>query len=261
MREILRTIETIKLRELLKDPFYVYGHGAAAKRFTDQLYKYGYSNNMLGIIVTDKKNETEFGIDEIQDKCAVIFIAMHDVNAYETQALMDSRNFENYYWVYPNIFDLEIGEPEEVNVEVEVCELVRNLAEYYRYLLAVFLYFIEGTITNREDKKDIYIKLQELLADNRTAKRKAAFFSQKIEAYSEYEYDKLDPIFINHSRTCVIDGMHRLALALYYKKNTVKCNIYADEKGHMFENRLKVVYDNKPYDFDMSIIENMEKIK
>ena len=151
----LRTICTKDLKKRLeKELYYIFGLGKASNRFMDVVKKYNYEKNFLGYIVSRKETDDVFELQNISEKNALVLIATHAVNADEIEKILEDERFTNYYWVYPNIFEMEIdADPIQTECVVETRKLINKLGDRNKIQLACYLHFIEGVITGNEEEK------------------------------------------------------------------------------------------------------------
>ena len=236
----MRTLTTKQLLEYIgKHDFYIYGNGAAAHSFYMLLEKCGSSRKFLGFIVTERggnEKSNVYNVNEISDRESLILVAVHDVNIAPIEKTLRELGFKNYYNVYPNRFELELGKPISVNKKVKVKKIVDSLI--YRNVLKAFLDYIDGIMNEDLNKCNAYKVMMKEMSSYETGKRKEEYFCKKIKARKNKNELNTEPIYINESGNLCIDGMHRLSLAYYFGDEYIMCNIYADERFESYESTL-----------------------
>lgn len=265
--QIMDFNEFINLIE--NNDIYIYGNGYVGKMFYNALRQKGLKKNVLSFIKTNIDNEScvdDITINTIYNekikKNALICVAVHESNVEEIEEILCKLGFENYIWIYPFLFNLMFGLPVEIDKEVDIKSIIKANISDYR--LAVRYLAIENYYKKNNYGYDVYIKSMCLHTSYITAKKRLLRFIDLIEEWEKNGYEEFYGICISRDKI-ILDGIHRFALACYWKMNKIKCDMYPIEgyeeckkiiakEAFMRKNDiLKVVKD-------VSIINEMDRI-
>ena len=226
------------LKEISQKKIYIYGAGFVAKRFFEILINKGYEKNICGFITTKKEieklcNKSVEVFNEIKnslDDDILICVAVYEVGYKQIKELLALNNISNYTWIYPNIHELCLGEKIEENKLISVTRLLRRYLNDYaipiRYL-AIGQYFGENNVGY-----DLYLKGMRLHCNNDTAKDRLLKFMKLIQDWKDDGYNNTTIKVTDEDD--IIDGAHRLALALYFGVTDLYCDVYSGENYKKF---------------------------
>ncbi len=256
----MKTISTNELKRKLKnESYYIYGLGTASSRFMSVLVKMDYLKNFKGYIISDEINKRAYNINKFNDKEALIFIATHAVNAVEIEKTLEKKKFTNYYWIYPNIFEMELGDdPIQSDCEMQIKDVIKRFGYRNRLCLACHLHFIEGVLSGNERDKSYYIRLHSIFAEEKTVKTKARQFENRILEAKTKGMNDTNPILISQSGV-LIDGHHRLSMAYYFGHKMISANVYTDSSCENCLRLIEAYSLESMQDVDMSIIDEIAK--
>lgn len=152
----------------------------------------------------------------------LICLAVHESIRDEIQKIIEPIT-DKYLWIYPYLYELMLGEPEQRAVEVSIGQLLGNCRNDMR--LAIRLAAIEQQDGMNTFGFDYYVRAQMLHSSKDTASKRLEQFAKLISEWKQFGYKRDDPIVLNRDYD-VIDGNHRLALAVYMGQKTIVGDIY-----------------------------------
>lgn len=218
-------LEDLKGKEIM-----IYGAGHVGQKFYRTLKMHGLGKQVVCFAITDPVKEITL-IEGIPLKCiydisvqsnTLICLAVHATLRDETERIVRQIT-EQYVWIYPYLYDLMFGEPEQTDAEIKISEILKTCQNDAR--LAVRLAAIEQYDGNNSYGYDYYIRAQMMHCEEHTARQRLQQFKRLMEDWKKYGYRREHPLFLNRGYE-VIDGNHRLALAVYHGQNAIFCNIY-----------------------------------
>ena len=217
--------------------FYIYGNGYIAQRFFTCVENLGALRNLAGVIVTKADGRTigingkpVASIEEIRDTGALLLIAVHDAVVKEMEAVANRLGFQNVIWIYPYLWQLELGEPVKKNYSISVVQLA--VAQKFYNVVIDYLaiqHILEGKSSN------LYIKMQCAWSSSNVAEKRMVAFKEKILDVVKNGTHGSPPVKITE-RQELFDGMHRTAMALYFGMKTIEADVYSGAKNLYGEN-------------------------
>lgn len=208
----------------------VYGTGYVARKFYKAMGKKGLHGQIRCFVRTGhvKDDEVFEGIpvfrfsDIAIGENTFICLAVHEAILDEIECVVKQRTRE-YLWVYPYLYEMMFGEPEQKAVEIPVKALLEKFSGDFR--LGIRLAAIGQQRGLNAWGFDVYIRAQMIYCGQETAKERLEQFRRLIAGWEEDGYKKDYPLSLNRSFG-VIDGNHRLSMAVYAGQKTICGNIY-----------------------------------
>lgn len=222
------------LEQILKEKrIVIYGAGYVAERFCMILKERELLEKVVCFVTTKGENKKicDFPVIAVEqleeDEQTVICVAVHEAIRNEIFKLLESRGMHNYIWIYPYLYELLLGEPINKEAIVPLTEILMKESQYYgvtvRYLA------IEQYYNKNKLGYDIYTKAWSVMCDFKTAEARLDKFKGLIKNLEQNGYDEKKPIKILKNGE-IIDGIHRLAVAVYEKKEYMICDVYNEPK-------------------------------
>lgn len=208
----------------------IYGTGHVAHMFYKALLEHGLKDKIQCFVRSGSVQRDEM-FEEIPVRCVddfsieentLICLAVHESIRDEIQEIIAPIT-NQYLWIYPYLYELMLGEPEQRAVEVNIAQLLEGCQNDLR--LAIRLAAIEQQDGMNTYGSDYYIKAQMLHCSKDTATKRLKQFVELISEWKRFGYKKESPIIINRDYD-VIDGIHRLAMAVYMGQKTIFGDIY-----------------------------------
>lgn len=230
MRKVITDIDELE-KALNENKVVIYGAGYVAKRFYESLIRRKIAKNVI-CFVTSKKGETNFcdlpvvTIDDLdEDRETLICVAVHESIKNEIIDLLEKRSYFNYIWIYPFQYQLMLGDPLRRAAKVLLADIVSQESEYYG--LAIRYLAIEQYYNKNKVGYEIYVKAFALSCGMETAQARLNSFIKLIKNWQEKGYDesKASNLLENNE---VIDGAHRIAIAVYENRQEIVCDIYTE---------------------------------
>lgn len=217
-------IELIKSNRII-----VYGTGYVAERFIDSLRLRGLDKFISYCAVTNKEtmnyqNFEVLSLEELRKKISseVVCIAVHESIKDTIIESLIKAGIRNYIWIYPFQHRLRFGNPCECK-EVEVNRIIQKAKD--KYWLAIRIAAIEQYYGKNEKGYEIYLKGQRLHCNPSTAISRLDNFKRLIKNWDEKGFctDYKPAISYDYE---ILDGLHRISLAVYHRMNVIACDIY-----------------------------------
>lgn len=208
----------------------IYGTGHVGRKFYKTMKKHGFEDQVQCFVRSRDVSEGEF-FEGVPVYCfetvpieenTLICLAVHESLRDEIQRTVSSVT-DQYLWIYPYLYELMLGEPEQEAVELPVERLLRGCQSDLR--LGVRLAAIEQQDGLNDFGFDCYIRAQMLHCDRETALQRLKQFTRLIEEWKQNGYQKKYLLTLTRDYG-VIDGNHRLAMAAYTGLKTICGNIY-----------------------------------
>lgn len=221
-------IEILKGKRII-----LYGTGHVAHKFYKVLKQCGLKKQIACFARTADVQAGEM-LDGIEVRCfedipleedTLVCLAVHESLRDEIEKTIRQRT-ENYIWIYPYLYELMLGIPEQKAVELAVEPLLGGFSKDLR--LGVRLAVIEQQDGINDFGFDYYIRAQMLHCSEATAAQRLKQFLGMIEKWKQSGYDRSHIIAITR-KLGVIDGNHRLAMAVYTRQKSIYGNIYPTE--------------------------------
>lgn len=212
----------------------IYGTGHIGKKFMLALKKLGLRNNVLCFARTDSVKEGEeldafpvYKISQItMDDDCLMCLAVHSAIRDEMIAELKKNQIEQYIWIYPYLYEWMLGVPIKKDVRISVDCLKE--ASKLDYRMAIRFLAIEQFLGKNNCGFDIYVRAFLLQCDEKTAKKRLEKFCELIESWIERGYDPEYKVQLSQNME-IIDGNHRVSLAMYFGEKEVVCDIFSLE--------------------------------
>lgn len=220
----------MKLSELAEKEIIIYGTGYVGRKFFRLLQRKGLEHRVKCFAITGypEKGAVVEGIpvysinDVLLCRNTLVCLAVHESLREELEQVVRQRT-EQYLWIYPYLYELMFGIPEQRNVEVSVARLLDGFREDLR--LGIRLAAIEAQMGQNTYGFDRYIRAQMLYCRKETAEKRLQQFVQLIEEWRRSGYHRDSVISLNR-RADVLDGCHRLSMAVYMGQEKICADIY-----------------------------------
>lgn len=227
-QELLETNQTI----------YIYGAGKIGKKILGLIKKNNQLDKVKGFLVSDKagnpdyiENISVFQIDELTNKDGLILLSVTDIYQEEILSLLSAYGYDNVVCAYKFSY-LDIDNDAGIDkipdtIEIDTRELLIQQyinGKYNRMDIIVRLLAVENYYHMNEYGFELYEKMQETRVREGYSDASVKRFKALIESFEQKGYDKKSEIIVD-SNLRVIDGAHRLALAIYYKVPDIKIRI------------------------------------
>lgn len=226
-------ISTNELIELLhRNSIVIYGAGYVAERFCNALKSLGLYNQIKYFITTNTEKSffCEKRVVNIHDirgeENCVYCIAVHESIRDEIIEKLKQKEIERYVWVYPNLYEMILGEPIHKNVTVLLKDIW--MANRDNYSMAVRYLVIDNYYGKNDYGYEIYKKAMELYCSAVTAQKRLDRFICLIESWELNGFDKKQPVLL-FDNLKFFDGAHRISLASYFREKDIAANIYLSQ--------------------------------
>lgn len=231
---------TLDLLNIIRtNEFIIYGNGYIAKRLLEQLKRRGYDSHVKAIAISNVL-QSNTGIAgkplipiNMVNKSSLVLIAAHDEIAKEMQNTLRKLKIENAIHVYPYLFEIELGEPIEENIYVEVSKIIKCLRhgcmpEIYYLTLKDFCgkNIYNGSLYRRMAMHF----MAEHTAEMRWQKFKETIIRCKNDGFKQDYNIKICKDF------SLLDGLHRLMLARFWGIEQLLVDIYDFEGDYYSDN-------------------------
>lgn len=220
------------LNILKKNKIVIYGTGYVAMKFYEALIYRNLGTNIESFVISKRSKTSESiingiivkTIDEFDNKKnSIVCIAVHETIKDEIEQQLDNRNIKNYIWINRyRLIELLLGKPIIENIRMPVAKIVHGCQDYR---IAIRYLAIENYFGKNNYGYDIYVKTQKLYCEERTAKKRLLSFCDLIVNCETNGYDSGSKILLSEKNE-LLDGMHRITLALYYHIGEVLCDIF-----------------------------------
>lgn len=252
--------------ELREEKLVIFGTGHVGVKFYNALKARGMQRQVLCFTRTKNVDDGE-AIDGIPVYCfedvridsdILVCLAVHEAIRDEIEEIVRKRT-DRYLWIYPYLYSFMLGTPEQKNMELDIGKLLDGFRGDLR--LGVRLAVIEQQEGRNTYGFDAYVRALMTYCGKDTAEERLAQFRRLITRWKQTGYDKDCLIGVNR-RYEVIDGNHRLSMAVYMKQRAIYGDIYPTdlsfEEIHGYEPLLseKVLLENG---FEKKEIERLKK--
>lgn len=223
---------------------YIYGAGYVANIFLEALEKRGLVDNVQGFIVSQESSVQKnikgipiFAIDQINiNKTALICIAVYEAFKDEIIFNLNQRGVLNYIWIYPFLYELYLGKPVKEKEWVDIKRIIPKNEEQYG--IAIRWLAMDDYYGKCIGGFDLYKKAMMIHGNLNTAKARMENFIKLLHHWDITGYEAQWEICINTNYE-IIDGEHRVALALYHNQRQLCCRVYEGENIHKKEALMK----------------------
>ena len=222
-----------KIYELLRtESIIIYGVGFVADFFYRLVNQKGLAANVIGFMVSEGSIESFKGLpvfkvkDQCIDKAITICIAVHESSLDDIKSNLEKNEFRKYVCIYPYLINMWLGEPKKQNESILVKDIWNRKDDQYavaaRYLV-IGQYFSKNTLGY-----EIYKKMSVLPQDEKTKEKRLKTFLDLIQNCESngFDFRRTIKIFDDYK---VIDGNHRLAVAIYFGVEHINCDVYSSQ--------------------------------
>lgn len=207
----------------------IFGAGYVASRFYGALKKHEINNNVTSFVTTSGSYLNIDGlsiisIDQIEpDEQIIICVAVHDSIKNDIIATLDKKNFINYIWIYPFLYELLLGAPIYYNSKVSLAKIWNAARDDYG--MAIRYLALDNYYGRNLNGYKLYKKYLSLFNSDETSERRLIKFIELIKNWEQNGYDtsKCSSLYEDFR---IFDGAHRIAIASYFNQEFVMCHIY-----------------------------------
>lgn len=224
--------------ELLEanENIYIYGAGKIGKKILRLIRQGDQLSRVKGFLVSDKagnpdniENIPVFQIDEVENKDELILLSVTDIYQEEILSLLSTYGYKNVISAYKFSFlaleDDTDGIPDTIVIDVRELMLQQYIdGEFNRFDIIVRLLAVENFYRNNDYGFRMYEKMQEKRVREGYSSVAVKRFKALIDSFEQKKYDGKSEIIVD-SNLRLIDGAHRMALAIYHKIPNVKIRI------------------------------------
>lgn len=223
-----------------EEEIFIYGAGKYGKAIWKLLKDSGKEQNVSGFLVSDLHNNPTkiegkqvYAIKSLKNKNALILIAVSDQFQEEILIMLDKLQFYNVVNAYKYAF-LEWDNVEIVDIE-KFWKLQYVNERFSRYDIAVRLLAIEEYFGKNTFGMSLYKKMQNERVHLGYGEISEERFVRLIMSWEKTGYDPDSEIIVDQNMH-LIDGAHRLALAIYYRLSFLKVRIVEKNETTEFGN-------------------------
>lgn len=233
-------IECKKAEEFLKlithNIIYIYGAGYVADLFFDALKDKGMTSRIESFIVSKDIGKTEkygFPIVSIDNASivngSVVCVAVHETLLAEIETILLKHQISNYIWIYPFLYEFSMNSYKKEEKWIDT-KLFKAVSEG-QYGVALRWVAIDQFYGYCKNGFELYYKGLLAFNDTKTAELRTERFRKLILNWEQNGYEPENCICTNNHYD-VIDGEHRLALAIYHRIKSLKCIVYDGDNIH-----------------------------
>ena len=219
-----------------EEKIYIYGAGKYGKKLFRQLKQDGKGDCVYGILVSDRAGNPErvgdkpvIQINELKKKDDLILIAVSDQYQDEIIRELKKMQFTKFVNAYKFTF-LEYEDEKTIDV-IDVWEILQKQyvdARFCRLDIIVKFLAIEEYFGENDFGMSLYRSMQSARIRPEYADIAEERFRALIKSWEENGYDADSPIVVSRDYR-IIDGSHRLALALYFRLTYVKIRVIDED--------------------------------
>lgn len=218
------------LESLREKRLIIYGTGHVAHKFYKALQNRSLQENIQCFVRSGTVNVGElfegmpvYDFKEVHiEEDNLICLAVHESLLGEIEEAVRQVT-EQYLWIYPYLYELMLGGPVQTDVELDIKLLLKSFRHDLR--LGVRIAAIEQRFEINTYGFDYYIRGQMLHCSKDTAVQRLNRFLELIDRWKKSGYERRYVVSVNQNDE-VIDGNHRLAMAVYTGQLTIFGNIY-----------------------------------
>lgn len=254
----------VLIKKIEENKIAIYGTGYVSQRFYEILVRRNLTNHLM-YFITSKGGARINGYEVLSINDArigndvLILIAVHETIKDEIVRDLEKRRYSNYIWIYPELYELMLGNPIKENVSVPIKRIwLRNRDNYcmaVRYL-AIDNYYKKNTYGYY-----IYRQAMSLYNSQRTSEKRLQQFIALIESWERDGYDQKSPSMILDDYS-YIDGTHRISLASYFGLEFIMCNVYSAKQNKEIIHNNRAIFPKSlipELNLDESVVKILEE--
>lgn len=220
-----------------RQDIYIYGAGTIGRKILGLIQKAGKSDKLQGILVSDISTQDAdylggipiIQIDAIEDRKIAILVSVSDIYQNEIMEHLQKLGFVNVICAYKYSFldDEETLQEMPDSVLIDLRELLVQQykdCEFNRFDIIVRLLAIEDYYQKNDYGFELYGKMQNARIRDGYALTAVKRFKDLINSVEKYGYDTDSEIIVDRNLK-LIDGSHRIALAVYHKVEKIRIRI------------------------------------
>lgn len=227
--------EWLKLLEENQN-IYIYGAGNIGKQILRLISLRNYQSKVKGFLVTDKagnpdhiQNIPVYQIGELENRDDLVLIAVSESYDEEIFGLLEEYGYINivcaYNFSFLNADDNTDGAPDAKIIDVRELFFKQYMdGKFNRFDIIVKVLAAENYYQMNEYGFELYKKMQEARIREGYSDISVKRFKTLIQSFEQRGYDSASEIIVD-SNLRLINGAHRLALAVYYKTPDVKIRV------------------------------------
>ena len=240
------------IEEIGKNKIAIYGTGYVAQRFYETLVRNDLESHLLFFITSSGGENTKgYEVLSINDsrikKDILILIAVHEAVKDEIVKELEERGYFNYIWIYPELYELILGNPIKKSVRIPVKNIWQSNRD--NYCMAVRYLAIDNYYKKNTYGYFIYKMSMSLYNNTDTSEKRLQQFIALIQSWEKIGYNGNNKILISDNYG-YIDGAHRISLASYFRQEYILCDIYSSK------NIIEPVH-NKKVIFSKSLVQEL----
>ncbi len=215
---------------------YIYGAGKIGKRIYNLIEKENQLAKLQGFVVSELKggitnieNKPVIEINKLNKQDSTIFVSVSDMYQNEIMELLQHLEYKHVICVYKYSFLDEKEVPQDMpeSIMIDLRELLiqqYNGLDFNRYDTLVRLLAIEAYYGKNDYGFELYAKMANARIYEGYADIAIRRFKELIHSFEEHGYDEQSEIIVDRNLK-LVDGSHRLALAIYYNISKVRIRI------------------------------------
>lgn len=213
---------------------YIYGAGKIGRKIYGLIKKGNQLVKLKGFIVSNTgggyvENKPIISIDKINEKDSTILVSVSDIYQNEILELLQRTGFTNVICAYKYAFLEENDIPQEMpeTIMIDLRELLVQQYEetkFKRFDIIVRLLAIRNYYGENNLGFDLYRRMQNFRIHSKYADVAEPRFKALIKSVEEHGYDTDSEIYVDRNLK-LIDGSHRIALAIYHNIKKVRVRV------------------------------------
>ena len=227
---------------------YIYGAGKVGRKILRLITSSGALDRVRGFVTTlppppggaVADGLPVIGLDSLSDTDAAIFVAVTDAWQEEIRRELGNRGFKNYTIVYKYSFldgddGGAVGIPQVATVGIRelLAQQFRDDGEFNRLDVIVRVLAVESFYGRNDSGMALYAKMQTLRNPDANGGSYGDLavprFENLIRSIAERGYDPSSEIIVDR-RLRLVDGAHRLSLAIYNDVKLVRMRMLDEER-------------------------------
>lgn len=204
-----------------KHKFYIFGTGFVAENLLGYLENNDIQSNLVGFLETQPKksefnNFPVYKLDTISYVNNVsIIVAAHSSIFEQIKMLLESKGITEWIWIYPYWYELLFGCPYKKNLIINPYSVIQKACFSERVMCSIYLLGIGYVFNQNRIGKSVFFKFSSLFSSNNTIEKRWESFSDMVTKFDETNISHLGNLLVATDAGFIIDGNHRIALALY----------------------------------------------